>query len=597
MNKTEAKKGKNKIKTEWNLGLIYKSEDDPAIENDIKKSEKLCDDFALKYDVEDKAYLRDEDAMLMALTDFEKMMLETDSGPLSYFYYLKDLNASHKKAGERIALFENRLTKSFNKIAFFEISIGQIKKDMQDRFLQSQKLAHFKVLLKRIFDDAKYCLSVPEEKIMGLKSLPAYDMWVMANEKFLSSRTVVFKGKKLPLSRALNMIQSLEKASLRKELSSLVNKVLKEVSDFSEAEINAVFTNKKINDELRGYSHPYESTVRGYRNDPKVVENLLKIVTEGFSISQRFYKLKAKLLKQKKLKYCDRSAKIGKIKKDFSFDYSINLLKQIFGKVDEELSLILDRYSQNGEIDAFPKLGKAGGAYCSGSFKLPVFILLNHIDDFHSFTTVAHELGHAFHTEFSRSQGILYHGYSMSLAETASTFFESIAISEIFDSLSHKEKVIVLHDKINDDIATIFRQIACFNFELDLHKSIREKGFLGKDEIAELHNKHMKAYLGPIFDIEKDDGYFFSTWSHIRRFFYVYSYAYGQLVSKALLKRYREDKSFWKSIKQFLSSGGKADPEEILREIGIDLSSSDLFREGLEEIKRDIGELEKLVKI
>jgi oligoendopeptidase F len=203
-------------------------------------------------------------------------------------------------------------------------------------------------------------------------------------------------------------------------------------------------------------------------------------------------------------------------------------------------------------------------------------------------------MGHAFHTELSRSQGPWYSGYSTSLAETASTLFESIALESIFEGLSEKEKILVLHDRINDDIATVFRQIACFNFELDLHNSIRAKGFLSKEEIADIHNKNMKAYLGPLFDLKQDDGYMFVQWSHIRRFFYVYSYAYGMLVSKALLRKYKKDKSFWSSIEKFLSSGGKDTPENILKEIGLDLSKPDFWMEGLKEIEDDIIKLEKL---
>ena len=205
-------------------------------------------------------------------------------------------------------------------------------------------------------------------------------------------------------------------------------------------------------------------------------------------------------------------------------------------------------------------------------------------------------MGHAFHGELSRSQGPIYSQYSTALAETASTLFESLVMDSVFDSLSDAEKIVVLHDKINDDISTIFRQVACFNFEKDIHEAVRTKGFVTKEVIAELHNKNMKEYLGPVFDLDPNAGYAFVSWSHIRRFFYVYTYAYGMLVSKALLRRYRQDKSFWTSIEKFLSSGGKASPEEILAEIGIDMSSPEFFREGIAEIEADIEKLKKLTQ-
>ncbi len=190
----------------------------------------------------------------------------------------------------------------------------------------------------------------------------------------------------------------------------------------------------------------------------------------------------------------------------------------------------------------------------------------------------------------------MYCHYSTSMAETASTLFEAIAFEAVFDKLSDKEKVIALQEKINDEISTIIRQIACFNFEKDIHETIRKEGFVGAERLALMHNKNMSAYLGPIFDMEIDDGYRFVQWSHIRRFFYVYSYAYGMLVSKALLRRYKQDKSFWKKIEQFLSAGGKDSPENILKEIGIDVSKPSFWKEGLKEIEDDITKLEKLTK-
>jgi oligoendopeptidase F len=162
--------------------------------------------------------------------------------------------------------------------------------------------------------------------------------------------------------------------------------------------------------------------------------------------------------------------------------------------------------------------------------------------------------------------------------------------------LSPARQIVALANKINSEITMIFRSIACFNFESDLHAEIRSTGFVPKERIAALHNKNMQAYLGDTFELIPDDGYFFVAWHHIRRFFYVYSYAYGILVSKALLRRYKQDKSFWKKIEQFLSAGGKDSPENILKEIGIDVSKPSFWKEGLKEIEDDISKLEKLTK-
>jgi len=587
---------KNKTMTPvWNLKLLYKSPADPQIEKDVQKFENLRESFNKKYNTPQKRFLKDPKVLLAGLRDLEAMRSFGDK-PLSYFSFLRDVEAENKAALSNIPLLENRMTKAANKVTFFPVLLGKISKAKQKEFLSDKRLSTYKVFLERRFDDAKHNLSVEVEKVMSLKSLPAYDMWVAGNEKILNMQSVSWKGKKIPIAEATSSVKNLSSAKERSLLSAKISQVLKDVANFSEAEMNAVVTNKKINDDLRGYKTPYENTVRGYRNDPEVVEKLVKVVTEGFPIAHRFFRLKARLLKQKHLSYADRAAKIGETSSRYPFRESTDILKKTFGGLDKKYERILMEYIHNGQIDVGPRVGKCGGAYCSGSYSAPTFVLLNHINDLYSLKTFSHEMGHAIHTELSRVQGPMYFGYSTSLAETASTLFETLVGDAVFESLSEREKIIVLHDRIGDSIATIFRQIACFNYENEIHKTIRVKGYMSKEELADAHNRNMQAYLGPVFKLERDDGYMFVQWSHLRRFFYVYSYAYGLLVSKALLRRYRKDKSFWKKIEQFLSAGGKDSPENILKEIGIDVSKPDFWKEGLKEIEDDIKKLERLTK-
>lgn len=585
------------MKTSWNLGLLYKSFDDPKIEKDIQKIENIIEIFSKRFDVEDKKYLRDKDALLEILTEYEKLEKETAGlQPLSYLYCLIKIDSTNTKALSKLSLFENRLVQAQNKLLFLEISLGSIAEDLRREVLSDKRFEHYRFHLQKIFDDRKHVLSIKEEKIMSLKSLPSYDMWVMMNERVLSDIKVKWKNKFISGSEAFDLVTTLPTQKDRIRLSAEINKELKRISPVAEAEINAIATNKKINDSLRGYKEAFEATVCGYRNDKKTVLALVEEVTKNFGIAHKFYKIKSKILNLKKMGYFDRGAPIGKIKKKFDFIQSTKLLGDIFGSINPLYKKVLNDYVNNGQIDVYPKIGKVGGAFCHGSYVEPTLVLLNHIDNYRSFETYAHEMGHAFHTYFSRSQSPIYADYSTVLAETASTLFESIALHSVYDSLSQKEKVIALHDKINGDISTIFRQIACFNFEKDIHESVRVKGFLSKEELADMHNKHMQAYLGPIFDLKRDDGFFFVRWSHIRNFFYVYSYAFGLLVSKALLRRYKKDPSFWTSIERFLSSGGRDTPENILKDIGIDVTKPDFWREGLLEVEEDIKMLDDLTK-
>ena len=584
-----------KLKTNWNLGLLYASKNDPQIEKDLLLVESAVEKFEKKYK-SDKTYLNDESALFEALTEYEKLEgMSEGSKPIMYFHYLSDLNGADQEVTAKMSILQQRYAKISNKFLFFGLSFGTLSEEAQKKFLDSKKLAHFRYWLKTIFDQAKYHLSEAEEKILNLKSLPGHSLWVDGQDRLLNAQTVDFKGKKMPVAEAHMKISDLPKAD-RAVLHKKIMEVQKNIAAFAESEVNAVIIDKKIDDELRGFKEPYSATILGYQNDEKAIVNFVETVTKHFPISHRFYALKAKLLKESKLSYADRSAKVGKTTSKYSFEKSVELVGRAFRAADPEFENILQKFVANRQIDVHAKKGKTGGAYCSSSIGLPTYVLLNHVDSVDSVMTFGHEMGHAINSELSKSQTPLYEGYTTSVAEVASTLFENFVFQEIFETLSEKEKIVALHDHIQDDIQTIFRQIACFNFETELHKTIRAKGSLSKEEIGALLNKHMAAYLGPKFKLTELDGYFFVNWSHIRRFFYVYSYGYGQLISKALYKKFREDKNYIQEIKKFLSAGGSKSPEEIFKDIGIDTTKPDFFVSGLKSIEEDIKKLEQLVK-
>ncbi len=584
-----------KIKTKWDLSLFYKNEKDPKIEKEIRDIEKATVAFEKKYKNSD--YTSSPKKLQSALDDYV-ILLEIFSRSKAgyYFAYRKSLNSNDNLAQAHATKIDNKITLLGNKIIFFTLNISKIPKSKHKALLANKILKPYSYFLKKIFDNAKYLLSEKEEQIVDLLSNTSYSMWISGQDKLLSSQLVEFKGLKIPISKAGSMISELPKSD-RDVLYSKINKIHKSISHFAESEINAVYNFKKVLDERRGYKKPYSASILSYENEEIDIENLVSLVTKNFHISKRFFRLHAKLLKLDKLKPSDRGVKIGQIKKKFTFDQSVSMVGKIFSKVGKKYGEIFYKLVNSGHVDVFPRMGKTGGAYCSSSHNTPTFILLNHTDDLRSLETLAHEMGHAVHSELSKSQPILYENYTMSSAEVASTFFEQVVLAEIESEFSESEKIILLHNRILGDIATIFMQIACFNFELELHNSIRQNGQLSKEEIARLLSEHFKSILGDVFDISEDDGYFFVKWSHIRHFFYVYTYAYGQIISRAFFENWKKDPKFIEKIDKFLSAGGSKSPKEIFKDAGIDISNMKFFQSGLESIEKDIERLEKMTKI
>jgi oligoendopeptidase F len=249
-------------------------------------------------------------------------------------------------------------------------------------------------------------------------------------------------------------------------------------------------------------------------------------------------------------------------------------------------------------LDVFPKKGKRGGGYCIGwTLNFDSRILMNFTGKLNDVRTLAHEFGHLFNNELMKTKvSEVNYLTPLSTAEVASTFTEDFALEEISENLQSDEgKLSVLMARLIDDVSSIFRQVACFRLEQELHSKYRLKGFLSKRTIGDLFIKHMGNYLGEAVDMAGFENWWV-YWHHIRYYFYVYSYASGQLISKALQVKVRKDQTFMEKYKEFLATGGLQSPKEAFLRIGIDITDANFWKLGLEEFERNFSEAKRLAK-
>jgi len=223
--------------------------------------------------------------------------------------------------------------------------------------------------------------------------------------------------------------------------------------------------------------------------------------------------------------------------------------------------------------------------------------MLNHNERLNDVLTLSHELGHGINDEFVRKkQPAVYFGTPKATAEVASTFMEDFVLQELEKKADDELKLAIMMAKLNDDITTILRQIACYMFEQELHKEFREKGYLSKEEIGKLFQKHMSAYMGDAVEQSPGSENWWVYWSHIRDFFYNYSYASGLLISKFLQGEVKKNPKFIAKVKEFLSAGMSDSPKSIFMKMGIDISKKEFWDSGLKEIEDLSNETEKLAK-
>lgn len=592
----------------WDLGKLFQSDDDPKIEETLKTVERESCRFIRKWRPR-RDYLSDPAILCKALGEYElwKRSFGYD-GDAGYYFWLRteqDQNSPDLKA--KFNKIEDFGRKIENDMQFFYLRLAKIPRKTRDVFLQHRGLRAYRHFLERIWAESKHMRSEREEKIINLKMSTSYSNWIKMTFGLLAKeeRQVLLEGGGRgvrPFSEIAGLMNSRDR-KVRDSSARAFNDILARHIDVAEAEMNSVLAHRKTEDEVRAFSRPDHSRHVADDIDSKVVDSLVETVSGRFDIPSRFYRLKARLMGLKKLKYHERNVVYGKINAKYTFEASCILVGKVLAALDQEFAGIFDGFVNNRQIDVYPKKGKAGGAFCAHHLiSQPTYILLNHMGELSDVLTLAHETGHGINNELiKKRQNALNFGTPTSTAEVASTFLEDFVLREILKLADDESRLALMMKKLDDDVSTIFRQVACYKFESSLHERFRSRGYLSKEEIGKLFSEHMASYMGDFVEQTKGSENWWVYWSHIRYFFYVYSYASGLLISKSLQNFVRKDSAYVGKVKEFLSAGLSDSPANIFLGLGIDIRNIKFWEAGLEEVERlledTIGQAEKLGKL
>jgi oligoendopeptidase F len=583
--------------TDWNLNPLFAGDNDPRMGKKRKILER--ESYAFINAWKDRTdYLEDPAALRQALDHYESWLRRygTDGDEGYYFWLRTHQDQNDPKLKARFNKIEEFSRRVENDSQFFRLRIARIKREDQTKFLHHDALKPYRHFLERIFAESRYHLSEPEEKILNLKSATSYSNWTKMTAGFLSEeeRPVIMEDgrkKTRPFAEIIGLMNSRRKRT-RDSASKAFNDILRRNVDVAEAELNSVLANKKIDDELRCAPRP--DSLRHLSDDieSEVVDTLIGSVSGRFDISSLFYKLKARLFKVRKLRYHERNVEYGEVAKRYPYEKSVNLIHGVMKRLDDQFADIFEGFIENGQIDAYPRKGKDSGAFCIHHLiTQPTYILLNHTCKLHDVLTIAHELGHGINNELIKEkQHALDFGTPTSMAEVASTFLEDFVLEDILREADNELRLAIMMAKLNDDVSSIFRQVACYRFEQDMHVEFRKQGYLSKEEIGKLFQKNMAAYMGPAVEQSPGSENWWVYWHHIRYFFYVYSYASGLLISKSLQNMVKKDPAFIGRVKEFLSTGLSDSPKNVFGRLGINIADRTFWDRGLDEVENLLSE-------
>lgn len=447
-----------------------------------------------------------------------------------------------------------------------------------------------------------YTLSEAEERIISIKDMTGAsalnNIYAAITNRY--SFSLPESGEDKPLTRGELMIYA---RSEKKELREAAYKELYRLYGNDSVILAEIYQNivRDWDQECLGLRH-YQSPIsaRNIGNDipDEVVDLLLKTCQKNKNIFIRYFKLKKEVLGIPEMHRYDLYAPISEDKRTISFDDAMKTVLAAYREFDPDFAEMAESVYKAGHINSEVKPGKRGGAFCEtlGPNHTP-WVLVNFQGKMEDCATLAHELGHAIHSISAEDKTILQQHACLPLAETASTFGEMILSDYLQKKETNKNILInMLMKQLDDNYATIQRQAYFALFEKTAHRMISE----GTDAEA-LNNAYLENLRDQFGDSMVVDDYFKYEWISIPHIyntpFYVYAYAFGQLLVLSLYRKYQEEGSaFIPKYKEMLHTGGSKEPAQVLKEAGFDFYSEEFWQGGFDALQQKLNDLEELLK-
>jgi len=483
------------------------------------------------------------------------------------------------------------------RLVFVDTEWVALDGDRVEALLAHDALADYRHYLETEYQRKEHVLSEAEEKILSEKNITGRGAWTRFFDETLGAARYELDGDSLTQEQILSKLYQPNR-TVRREAAHAFTDGLKDHLRTLTFTFNTLLADKASTDRLRDYDHWLEQRNLANEVDDEMVDTLIEAVTDRYDLVARFYRLKKQLLGVEELYDYDRYAPVGASNTTYEWSEARALVLDAYEDFHPEMARVASRFFENDWIDAALSPGKRSGAFSHGTVpSAHPYVLLNYTGEARDVQTLAHELGHGVHQYLAREQTIFHHGTPLTTAEMASVFGEML----VFQRLMHTEedpsnRLAMLVSKIDDSLATVFRQVAMNRFEARIDTDRRENGELQPDQFASHWMETQRDMFGGSVTLGDHYRYW---WSYVPHFLhtpgYVYAYAFGELLVLALYARYEEtDGGFADRYLDLLRAGGSDWPHDLVGEMGVDLEDEDFWDTGLSHIEALIEEAEAL---
>ncbi|HEX4563183.1 MAG TPA: M3 family oligoendopeptidase [Solirubrobacteraceae bacterium] len=591
--------------TAWDLDPLVAGEGAEGVERRLGEAFERAQAFAQLY--AGKLGELDSEALRTAMEELAAIQdLAGRAGSYAVLRFSAD--TADPQNGALLQLAQERSTAIETTLLFFELDWAALGDGRVDELLAGDGLEFCRHYLRSVRRYRDHLLSEPEERVLAEKALTGSSAWARLFEELTSAIEVELPGEsadgaaagagepqKVALDLALARLASAD-ADLRRASAEAVTAALAPGLRTRGYVFNTLLMDKSVDDRLRSYSHWLAARNLANEASDESVHALIEAVRARFEIPRRWYRLKAQLLGVERIADYDRMAAVTQDEATYAFSHAREIVLDCYSSFSSELGELASRFFSERRIDAPPRPGKRGGAFCASTVpSVAPYVLLNYAARRRDVLTLAHELGHGVHFALAARQGIFHQSTPLTLAETASVFGETIVFARLLEEDSTpSSRLALLAENLEDTIATVFRQVAMNGFEDLVHTARREQGELSVDRFGELWAESQAEMLGD--SVELTDGYR-SWWSYIPHFIgspgYVYAYAYGQLLALSVYERYREEGGdMVPRYLELLAAGGSKSPQELSQIVGIDLRDPGFWDAGLDLVEGQLTEAE-----
>lgn len=577
----------------WNLTDLFDSPEDPRLADTLASTSAASHAFATRY--QGKIGTLSAAELAEALSTYEQ--IQQNAAKPATFANLRYAADTAPANGAFVQKLREQTTAALLPTLFFSIELSRLDGKQLAELADTPELANWQRYLKQLAQSARFILSETEETLLAEKANTGVRAWARLFQEITANARFSFDDKQLTLPEITNLQYDPEREVRRRSADALSAGLESHARTLGYI-FNTLLQEKAVDDRLRGYEYSEQARHLSNELTPEIVSAVVDSAEAGYPLVGRFYRAKKALLGLETLYHYDRYAPLSTDEPEVSFDEARELNLTAFEGFETRYAAAARAFFEGGWIDATPRPGKQGGAFCSYvTPDLHPYIFQTYLNKASDMNTLAHELGHGIHSYLSRGQSYInFHG-TLPMAEVASTFAELLVFDEEKKRTEGTARRDLFARTIEGAFSTIHRQTALYRFEQAVHAE-RKKGEISLSRFGELWQEK----IGAMFDgaITLGDGHAL-WWSYIPHFigspFYVYSYVFGKMLSLALYHRYRQEGApFAQKYVAMLSAGGSKLPAELVAPLGVDLADPTFWKGALAILEDWVTEFEGLTK-